>query len=214
MKVPDKNLNEMNRIRYNLLSFLSFLLSYIGILGLRLAIAGVAIGIAFLSEKYIGKIGLTLGWIIGFFAGGLFLIGLEGLHTSLEKLDDKAKTYKRYPYTEKYGRNYPHPKPENFGITQNEFKDYNSRFQFEYIKLLFTYGLCISACIYSLQVKHSGSSGVLLIGGAATMAILLDYLFDCWNKRISERHHCHKKINEFQKALKVYYKIRDENSTI
>lgn len=174
----------------------------------------VAIGIAFLSEKYIGKLGLTVGWIIGLFVGGLLFMGLERLYPYLEKLDDKAKTFKRYPYTEKYGRNYPYPKPEDFGITQNEFKDYNSRFQFEYIKLIFTYGLWISAGIYSLQAKLSGSNGILLIGGAATTAIFFNYLFDYWNKKISQRHRYYEKINEFQQALKIYFKIRDENSAI
>ena len=128
----------MNRIRYYVLSFLSFLLSFIGLIGLKLTIVAVAIGTAFLSEKNIGDFGLNIGWIVGLFVGGLLFMGLERLYPYLERLDDKTTIYKCYPYTEKYGRNYPHPKPEDFGITLNEFNDYNSRFQFQYIKLFFT----------------------------------------------------------------------------
>ena len=204
----------MNRLKYNLLSFLSLILSFIGLFGLKLTVVAITIGIAFLSEKYIGKLGLTLGWIIGLFTGSLLLMGIEKLYPYIEKIDKKAKTFKLYPYTESYGRNYPHPKPEDFLITQNEFKDYNCRFQCEYIKLIFTYGLFISVCIYTLQTKLSGSPRIFLIGGAAAVAISLNYLFNYWNKKISQRHRHYKKINEFQQALNIYYKIRDENSTI
>lgn len=204
----------MNRIRYNILSFLTFLIYFIGFIGLKLTVVAVAIGIALLSDKYIGELGLPVGWIIGMFVGGLLMMGLERLSPHLEKLDHKAKNYKSYPYTEKYGRNYPHPKPEDFGITQDEFKEYNGRFQFELIKLIFTYGLWIAACIYSLQTKRNGAQGFFLIGGVAVTTILLNYLFDYWNNRISQRHRYYEKINEFQQALKIYFKIRDENSTI
>ena len=116
------------------------------------------------------------------------MIGLQRLYPYLEKLDDYTKTYKQYPYTEKYGKDYPHPTPEDFGITQSEFKDYNSRFQFEYIKLLFTYGLWIAACVYVIRGDIKGSNAILLIGGAGMVAILLNYLFDYWNKIISQKH--------------------------
>ena len=205
----------MNRIRYNLFSLLSFLLSFIGYFGLKLTIVGVAIGVALLSEKYIGKSGgLSVGYIIGLFIGGLLLLGLQRLYPYIEKLDDKAKIYKRYPYIEKYGSNFPHPTPEDFGITQDEFKDYNNRFQFEYIKLLFTYGLWIAVCIYSIREKLNGSFGIFLIGATAAIAISLNYLFDYWNKTISRRHRYYEKINEFQQALMIYFKIKDENSTL
>ena len=205
----------MNRIRYNLLSFLSFLISFIGFIGLKLTIVAVAIGIALLSEEYIDKsVGLSVGYIIGLFVGGLLFIGLKQLYPYIERLDDKAETFKSYPYTEKYGRNYPQPTPEDFGITQDEFKDYNNRFQFEYIKLIFTYGLWIAVCIYLLREKLSGSIGIFIIGGAAATAISLNYLFDYWNKKISQRHRYYKKIHEFQEELKIYFKIRDENSSI
>ena len=54
-------------------------------------------------------------------------MGLQLLYPYVEKLDAKAKTFKRNTYTEKYGRNFPQPTPEDFGITQDEFKDYKNR---------------------------------------------------------------------------------------
>ena len=208
----------MNKVtqtfRYYLLSFISFFISFIGFVGLKLAIVAVAIGIALLSEKYIGKVGLTVGWIIGLFVGGLLIMGLQRLSPYLEILDDYAKTYKRYPFTEKYGRNYPQPKPEDFGITQDEFKEYNSRFQFELIKMIVTYGLWIVACIYVLQGKPKGNEASFLIGAAAATAIVFKYLFNYWNKRISQRHRYYEKIHEFQASLNIYFRIRDENSKI
>jgi hypothetical protein len=203
-----------DKIRYFLLSFLSFLISLIGYIGLKLAVIAVAIGIALLTENYIGGFGLTIGYLMGLVVGGILLFALQRLSPYLEKLDDYTKTYKRYPYTEKYGRNYPHPTPENFGITQAEFKDYNSRFQFEFIKLIFTYGLWIAVCIYVIQEKIKGSNAILFIGGAGMVAILLNYLFDHWNKMISQKHCYYEKIHEFQKAMHIYFKIRDENSNI
>lgn len=199
-------------IRYYILSFLSFLISFIGYIGLKLAIVAVAIGIALLTEKHIGGWGLTIGWIIGLFVGGILFKGLERLYPYLEKLDDYTKTYKGYPYTEKFGKDYPHPTPDDFGITQAEFKEYNGRFQFEYIKMIFTYGLWIAVCIYVIREKIKGRNAILLMGSAAMIAILLDYFFDSWNKRISQKNRYYEKIHKFQQSLNIYFKIRDENS--
>jgi hypothetical protein len=197
-----------------LLSFISFLIHFIGYIGLKLLIVLVAIGVALLTEKYIGDFGLTIGYIIGLFVGGILFIGLQRLYPYLEKLDDYTKTYKQYPYTEKYGKDYPHPTPEDFGITQAEFKDYNNRFQFEYIKLLLTYGLWIAVCVYVLRTNIKGSNAILLMGGGGMVAIILNYLFDYWNKMISQKHRCYEKIHKFQQALHIYFRIRDENSSI
>lgn len=201
-------------IRYYLLSFLSFITYFIGYIGLRLAIVGIAIGIALLTERYIGGLGLTIGYIIGLLVGGFLFTGLERLFPYLEKLDEYTKTYKSYPYTEKFGKNYPHPTPEDFGITPAEFKNYNSRFQFDFIKLIFTYGLWLAASIYVLREKIKGRNGILLIGGAGMAAIVLNYLFDFWNKIISQKHPHYEKIHKFQEALNIYFKVRDENSKL
>lgn len=181
---------------------------------MRLLTIFVGIGIALLLEKHIGDLGLTVGWLMSLFIFGIIMIGLERMYPYLEKLDDYTKTYKRYPYTEMYGRNYPQPKPDDFGISQEEFKEYNGRFQFEFTKLIFTYGLLIAASAYLLQGNVMGSPAIFLIGAAAVSAILMNYLFDYWNKRISQRHRYYEKIHEYQEALSIYYKIRDENSTI
>ncbi|MCB0502566.1 MAG: hypothetical protein KDD32_07770 [Bacteroidetes bacterium] len=186
----------------------------IGYIGLKLIIITITIGVALLSEKYIGKSrGLSVGYIIGLFVGGLLFMGLQLLYPYVEKLDAKAKTFKRNTYTEKYGRNFPQPTPEDFGITQDEFKDYKNRFQFEYIKLLFTYGLWFAVGVYTLRENLSGSFGIYLIGGTAVISISINHLFDYWNKKISQRHRYYEKINQYQQALKIYFKIRDENST-
>jgi hypothetical protein len=202
----------MRTAKYYLLSFLSFLISFIGFIGLKLAIIAVAIGIAFLTEKYIGKFGISVGWIIGLFAAGLLLMGLERLSPYLERLDDYTKTFKQYPYTEKYGKDCLQPKPEDFRITQDEFKDYNKRFQFEYIRFIFTYGLWIAACIYLIKEKIKGIDAIFLAGVAGMGAILLNYLFGYLNKRISLRHRYYEKIHKYQEALNIYFRIRDENS--
>jgi len=204
----------MQTLRYYLLAFLSFFLSFIGYTGLKLAIVAIAMGIAFLTERFIGDYAWFVGWIIGLFVGGILFKALGRFYPYLEKLNDYTKAYKSYPYTEKFGKNYPQPIPEDFGITQDEFKDYNSRFQFDYIKILITYGLCIAVCIYVLREKIKGSYGILLLGGAAMAAILFNYFFDYWNKRVSQKHPYYEKIHKFQKALNIYFKIRDENSIL
>lgn len=209
----ESKINKITQVTgYYFLSFLSFLISLIGYVGVKLAIVGVGMGIAFSTEKYIGSFGIPFGGIIGLFAGGLLLVGLQLLSPYLERFDDYAKTYKRYPYTEKFGKNYFQPKPEDFGITQTEFENYNKRFQFEYIKLIFTYGLWITACIYIIQEKIKGNLEILLIGIIGMAAILLSYLFDYLNKRISQKHRYYGKIHKYQEALSIYHKIRDENS--
>lgn len=202
------------KFRYYLLSSISFLIHFIGYIGLKLAIVVVAISVALLIEKYIDNFGLTIGYIIGLFVGGILFIGLQCIYPYLEKFDDYTKTYKQYPYTEKYGKDYPRPTPEDFGITQAEFKDYNSRFQFEYIKLLLTYGFWIVMCVYVFRTKMKGSNSILLLGGAGMIAIILNYLFNYWNKMISKKHRYYEKIHKFQQSLHIYFRIRDENSNI
>lgn len=200
--------------RYYLLSSLSFLISFIGIVGMRMITIVVGFGIALKLEKYIGKVGLTVGWIVSLVIFGIIMIGLERFFPYLEKLDNHAKPYKRYHFTEKYGANYPKPNPEDFGISQDEFNEYNGRFQFELIKIFLPYGVWIVACIYSLQTKLSGNQGVFLIGGSAAAGILLNYLFEYWNKRISKRHRHYEKISKYEQSVNIYCSILRENLNI
>ena len=174
----------------------------------------VAVGIGFglLTEKYIGDLGLVIGWIIGIFSAGILILGLQRLSPYLEKLIDYTNAQKSYPYTEKFGKDYPQPTPEEFGITQEEFKDYNSRFQFDFIKLIFTYGLWIATCFYVIQSKVEGHDIILLMGGVGMLAIVLNYLFNYWNKKISQKHRYYEKIHKFQESIKIYFKISHENS--
>ncbi|MEJ5996453.1 hypothetical protein WG904_18640 [Pedobacter sp. Du54] len=204
----------MRKTKYLLLSTLSFIVSIIGYLGLKLAIIGVTIGVALLSEKYIGEIGITFGYILGLFTGGILFTGLQKLYPYIEKLDNYVKTHKDYPYTKRFGKNYPHPEPKDFDISETEFKEYNKRFQFEFIRIIFTYGVCITGSIYLITIKVKGVNGILLLGSLITTAVLLDYLFEYLNTKISMRHQHFKKINKFQQSLRIYYKIRNENSKI
>jgi hypothetical protein len=192
----------------------------VSFLGIKTVFAAVSIWIGYITEKHFGKSGgFAFGYVIGILAAGLAYGGLRTwLFPYLEKIDNKSETFKPYPYTEKYGRDYPEPKPENFGITKDEFNEYNDRFQFEFIKFIFTYGLWISAIVFSfyatsmLPSKPFGHYIISLIPVAAIVAILNNYLFKYWNKKISQKHRLFEKINKFEQAYRIYAKIRDENS--
>jgi hypothetical protein len=188
------------------------LISFIGFVGVKLAIIAVAVGIALLTENYIGKFGDAVGWIVGLFVGGLLFAGLQTLNPYLERLEHYTNTYKRYPFTEKFGKGFPEPKPEDFGITGAEFNDYNSRFQFEYIKMIVSYVPLIVVLIFVFNDRIKGSLGILSLGGAVMSVILLNSLFNYLNKKISQKHRYYEKIHQYQQALNIYFKIRDENS--
>lgn len=211
---PENELIVMQNFRYNLLSFLSFAISFMGWIGIKICIIAVTVGTALLTERYIGSFGLSIGWVIGMFVGALLFYRLERLSPLLDRLDNSAKALKKYPYTEKYGIDFPKPASDDFKITQAEFKDYNKRFQFEYIKLFFTYGLWIASCIFILQKKTYGFFSILIAGRAGALAIIFNYLFEYWNRRISQAHPNYQKIHAYQKALKIYYEIREENAKI
>ena len=200
------------KVRYHFYSFLATLIGLIGYIGIKCVIVIVAILIAINTEKYIGDWGKPVGFFIGLFVGGVLLKGIERLPSYLERLDKYSKTFKDYPYTEKYGKDYALPKPEDFGITQADFQDYNKRFQFSYIKLIFTYGIWIAACIPVLKNYINGSYAIIILGSAGLLAILLNSLFNYLNKRISQKHNSYKKIHEYQKAVDIYYKVREENT--
>lgn len=200
--------------KYHLLSSLSLLLHFIGIVGMRLltVLLGLLIGIQL--EKCIGSFGLTAGWILSFIFFAFVMIGLERIYPYLERLDSYANTFKTSPYTAKYGRNYPKPKPEDFGITNNEFKEYNERFQFEYIKIIFTHGLWIGSSICVMMGKIADKYAIIFMGFGAASAILLNYFFEYCNKQISKRHPCFDKMNQYEEALNIYYRIVRENLSI
>jgi len=201
----------MRRLKYFLRLFYLGLFSIIFFLSLKSAIVYAAFWTARVSEKHIGKTaGFAFGWIIGLYVGGLiFWASKKWLYPYFEKIDAKMKTNK--PFTEKYGSNYPQPKPEDFGITREEFQEYNSRFQFEFIKIILTYGLWFAAIICLFQANLSETQAFCLIVGSTAVAILNNYLFEHWNNKISQRHRYFEKINKFQQALRIHSKIRDEN---
>jgi hypothetical protein len=205
-------MNNLNQtFRYYLFSFLSFILNFFGTVGMRFISVLIGVTLALKLESDLGEFAFTLGWIFSLIIFAFAFGGLEIIYPHLEKLDDYAKTYKRYPYSEKYGSNFPKPKPEDFGISHVEFEEYNNRFQFEFIKMFFTYGLLIAGCIYLIKFKLPTKHGIILIGAIAIAAILLNYLFKYWNNKISQKHIYYKKIKNYQEAVHIYYKILGEN---
>lgn len=204
----------MKKIKYYYFSFLSFLLSLIGVLGIRMIILLVAIEFGLYTENYIGKNSLILGFIVGLLVGGVLWIGFEKLLPLIDKFDNLAESYKQYPYTEKYGKDYPHPKSSDFGITQDEFNSYNKRFQFEFIKIIFTYGIVIAANFYVLGNNLKNKVGLSIVISSILIGILLEKLFNYINQKISKKHSSYDKIHKYQQALSIYFRVRDENFKI
>lgn len=157
---------------------------------------------------------LGISYFIALPFGGLFLYLFSKITPILEIWDSKAKTYRSKPFTDKYGANYPIPKPENFGIKKEEFEEYNKRFQFDYIKTVLSYGIFIFSLIYSLKTGLKGVSGQIVIGTGASAGIIVDYLCTLWNTKISQKHKYYFKISEFQKSNKIYWNIQRENLKI
>jgi fructose-specific phosphotransferase system IIC component len=204
----------MQKSRHNLYALLTFLIPAIGFIGLKLAALAIAVAIGFWTESLFGKLGLTIGWIVGLFVAGLLFMCLEKLNPWLERMEEKLQKDKKYPYTDKYGINYPRPTPEQFGITPSEFKDYNNRFQFEFIKLLLTYGVWLATCVYVLRENLKGIWPLILIPSSIIFGVLMNFLLNHINLKLSQKHPSYPKINKFQKAMGIYHKIRDENSKI
>lgn len=186
----------------------------IGVLGIRMIILLVAIVFGLYTENYIGKNSLVIGFIVGLLVGGVLWIGFEKLLPLLDKLGNLAEGYKQYPYTKKYGKDYPRPKPSNFGITQDEFNSYNKRFQFEFIKIIFTYGIVIAANFYVLGNNLKSKAGLSIVISSILIGILLEKLFSYINQKISKKHSSYEKIHKYQQALSIYFRVRDENSKI
>ncbi|KAB2918837.1 MAG: hypothetical protein F9K23_01475 [Bacteroidetes bacterium] len=204
----------VRRIKYYFLSVVLFLISFIGFYGLKLIIVLLILGIATLAGIYVDDFGIFIGLVIGLLAGVLLFKGFEHLYPYFERLDNYSKKFKEYTYTELYGKDYPQPKPEDYGISLEEFKSYNNRFQFEYIKLLFTYGTWIVSSIYVIRENTERTNGFLIVGGSVLVSIFFNYIFKYMNKRISQKHPYYDKIHDYQKACDVYRKIKDENYKI
>jgi hypothetical protein len=198
-------------LHYYFLSFLLFLIYFVSVTGAFYAVYLSAAAISLSIEKYVSDYSLLIGWFIGLIIGGILFMGLKRLHPYLERFGNHIKIYKRFPYTEKYGKDYREPRPEDFGITKSEFQEYNRRFQFAYIKLIFTWGLLFVGCIEEIYLKMKGIVGIVYMGSVITIALLLNFLFDYLNKRISKKHRFYEKINKYQEIQFIYFKIRNEN---
>lgn len=66
--------------------------------------------------------------------------------------------------------------------------------------------------VYLIKFNIIGVNGIVFIGGTVIVAILLNHLFEYWNKTISQKHRCYDKINRYQESLNIYFRIKKENS--
>ena len=187
---------------------------FLGYLGYKILIVLLVLFFSHFFVNLIDNDLIGISYIIALPFGGLFLYGFSKITPVLENWDSKAESYKPKPFTHKYGVNYPIPKPENFGIKKEEFEEYNKRFQFDYIKTVLSYGIFIFSLIYSIKTGLKGVSGQIVIGAGASAGIIVDYLFNAWNSKISQKHKYYFKVNEYQKSNKIYWKIQRENLKI
>jgi len=193
------------------LSVLSHLIGWIGVVGLMLSARIYIYGLVSLTDFFYGRsIVLAVDSIFVALVGFAMFLLLKKLYKYINKIKKQFKPVKILPFTEKYGANYPEPKYEDFGITRAEFEEYNKRFQFEYIKLIFTYGLFLAVCIYLMASDFKKSSIILILGFTIALFFLLNYIFNYWNEKISQRHRSYKKIKQFQESCRIYCKIRSE----
>jgi hypothetical protein len=201
-----------NWLRYHLFSGLSFLISFVGLFGIKIISVIIGIAFALLTDNYLGNWGLLLGWIIGLTAGGLWYSIFQYLVPYIERLEQIGLRYKPTPFTDRFGDDYQKPTPDKYEITNEEFADYNNRFQFIIIRLVVVYGVYLVGLCLILTNKVTGANGYIAFGTSIIIAVSLDKLFAFLNKRISKKHPCYSKINEYQQAFEIFAKVRDENS--
>ena len=85
-------------------------------------------------------------------------------------------------------------------------------FQFEFIKIIFSYGIWMAGSVYGIREKVKGTNGLLLLGSSIIATIVFNYFFNYLNKKISQKHRYYEKIHKFQEAHRIYCKINAENS--
>lgn len=108
------------------------------------------------------------------------------------------------------GIDFPAPTPEEFGITQDEFKIYRNQFGFGYIKILVIFVLIIVPCILILRESINGVYALVLLVCSVIIAIGFKYLFEHLDRKLVKKNN--EKIFQYQNALKIYHAIQKQNS--
>lgn len=193
------------KIIFNLLSLFSFLCYFILNWILLFSLFGTfyLLNLYFKEDTFGGKV--LLFYIISLLTANLVLIYIQKKMNLLERLDRKAKSFKDFYYTKKYGKKFKKPKISDFNITSNEFKIYNNRFQLSFSAFITLFSII---CFVFYKFEFGNKEKVVII----FIAILIYYLTKYIDKRISLKHKYYKKINDFQKKIKIYYKIQEENN--
>ncbi len=180
------------------------------ILGVKFVWVGTAIAFSSATESYFGKASLLIGYIPGMIAAGIAFAIFSWAYSFIDRWDEKAKALKGKPYTEKYGDDFPQPKISDFSITDQEFREYNSRFQFSYFKGVFTYSPVLYVLYRVYKVNSSIAETLLLFSVAISIGIVLNYLLDYLDSKISKRHKHYYKILKYFEAVDIYNKIQSE----
>ena len=180
------------------------------ILGVKFVWVGTAIAFSSATESYFGKASLLIGYIPGMIAAGIAFAIFSWAYSLIDRWDEKAKALKGKPYTEKYGDDFPQPKISDFSITDEEFREYNSRFQFSDFKGVFTYSPMLYALYRVFKDKCPLAETILFYSVAISLGIALNYILDYVDVRISKGHRHHYKISKYQEAVHIYHKIQRE----
>jgi hypothetical protein len=197
-------------VRYYFIRIVILVCGLFMLLGVRFVWVGTAIVFSSATESYFGKASLLIGYIPGMIAAGIAFAFFSWASSFLDRWDEKAKALRSNPYTERYGDDYPQPKISDFGITDEEFREYNSRFQFSDFKGVFTYSPMLYALYRVFKDKFPLEETILFFSVAISLGIALNYILDYVDDRISKGHRHHRKISKYQEAIHIYHKIQRE----
>tara|TARA_R110001632_G_scaffold68524_2_gene160568 strand:- start:102 stop:665 length:564 start_codon:yes stop_codon:yes gene_type:complete len=151
---------------------------------------------------------IIIGYLLGLSLCSLFLKLIDRKFKIINFIDCYAKTFLDYPYSEKYGENTLKPKSEKFGITNNEFNEYNSRFQLGDSIYFFIAVQMIGMICFLTEENQTDLVNFVII---FAISFLIHFLSKQIDKRISKKHPHFHKIKPFQDAMKIYRKVQEEN---
>ena len=204
-----KNLNR-KLVKYYFIRIVILVFGLFMFLGVKFVWYGTVIAFSSATESYFGKASFFIGYIPGMIAAGIAFAFFSWASSFLDRWDEKAKALKGKPYTEKYGDDFPQPKISDLSITDEEFREYNSRFQFSDFKIVFTYSPMLYALYRVFKDKCALAETILFFSVAISLGIALNYILDYVDDRISKGHRHHRKISKYQEAVHIYHKIQRE----
>lgn len=208
----------MKKIYYYILSSAHTLLGIVAVLIVPLITVSVCIGINSLFDEKLEIVGKSVGWIVGLLVAGLLVTVVRKIYSHLDsylhfdkyinsdKVEDLKFEMRKFPYSEKYGADYPKPRPADFDISDAEFKKYNNRFSFEIVRFIL---LCAVAVLIMYQISESVPFRFILsVAGLGALIYLVMWYIDI---TITTNHASYYKIKRFQDAHRIHEKIRIEN---